>query len=126
MLDAGSIDERQQAAGDRFRDDFDLAHLHGLRAADISRPIVDGRPRGDAAVVLFAPRERVWRAIGAAGGMTSAGGSCLWHVVGEGCSLAEWALLRQAVGKRVNKDNASGILVAALDVLIGHYAAGRR
>jgi hypothetical protein len=126
MLAAGTIDERMQAAGDRFRDDFDRAHLHGLRAADLTTPRVDNKPRADAAVTLFAPRERVWRAMQAAGGMTSAGGSCLWHVIGEGCSLAEWAMMRQAAGRRMNKDNASGVLVAALDAVATLYAGARR
>jgi hypothetical protein len=126
MLDAGTIDQRQQAAGDRFRDDFDRAHLHGLRAADISTPRVDGKPRADAAVMLFAPRERIMRAIAAVGGLTSAGGSCLWHVIGQGYSLACWVALRRGQGHNIGAAAASGVLIGALDALAAHYDGARR
>jgi hypothetical protein len=39
-----------------------------------------------------AARHQVHRAVAAVGGMASAGGSCLWHVVAWERALKEWAL----------------------------------
>jgi hypothetical protein len=51
--------------------------------------------RGDVPprVARIAAKEHVWRAICAVGGLASAGGACLWHVIGLEQSLKEWALV---------------------------------
>ena len=75
----------------------------------------------------FASKARataVWRAVLAVGGPASPGGSCLWHVVGWGRSLKEWALEQGWSGRRVSQEAASGILIAALGALEAHYRHG--
>ena len=71
-------------------------------------------------------REVVWRAILAVGGLGSAGGSCLWHVLGWERSLKEWALEQGWRGRRVSQEAASGILIAALGALEGHFTTARK
>jgi hypothetical protein len=70
-------------------------------------------------------RELVWRAIIAVGGLGSAGGSCLWHVLGWERSLKEWALEQGWSGRRVSQETASGILIAVLGALESHFSATR-
>ena len=53
-------------------------------------------------------------------GAESAGGLCLWHVVGSQSSLKEWALEQGWNGRRLSQEVASGILVAALGALAAH------
>ena len=62
-------------------------------------------------------RRRVHNALEALGGIGSPGGSCLWHVLGCGCSIREWAICQGWGGKPVRQEQAQGILLAALGVL---------
>ena len=57
------------------------------------------------------------RALEAAGGIGSPGGSCLWHVLGCGCSIREWAVRQSWNGRPVRQELAQGILIAALGIL---------
>jgi hypothetical protein len=54
-------------------------------------------------------------------GLTTSAGSCVWHVVGLQRSIREWAMRQGWGGRPVRIEQAQGILVAALGVLIGHY-----
>ena len=67
-------------------------------------------------------KRRVMAALEALGGADSAAGSCVWHVVGCGASIREWAARRGWNGRPVGHAQAQGILVAALGVLAGHFA----
>lgn len=124
LRDQDAIDDAQYAAGRRFRDDFDRAQLHGLRAMDPAKPVVDGaafeRLPADAAV---AARESIGQAMRAVGIVAS---SCIWHVVGEGVSIADWVTRQRGSGVRMNKDRAWGILIGALSALVSHYGIDRR
>jgi hypothetical protein len=121
----GSITPGMRQAGEDFRARFTTAQLDPLRAFDISRPrtgnfhsfgSADGRgSRIDKA------REVVWRAILAVGGLGSAGGSCVWHVLGWERSLKEWALEQGWSGRKVSQEAASGILIAALGTLETYF-----
>jgi hypothetical protein len=48
------------------------------------------------------------------------GGSCIWHVIGWGRTVKEWALLQGWGGRRVSPETASGILIAALGALAAY------
>ena len=72
----------------------------------------------------IAARNRVARALGTLGGIGSPGGSCIWHVVGLGFSLREWALQQGWAGRSVHHNQATGALVTALGVLAVHYGYG--
>src|ERR1700757_3535350 len=121
----GSITAGMRQAGEDFRARFATAQLDPLKAFDISRVRVG---RGsisssgeEPSIRIEHAREVVWRAILAVGGLGSAGGSCLWHVLGWERSLKEWALEQGWSGRRVSQETASGILIAALGALEAYF-----
>lgn len=122
----GSITAGMRQAGEEFRDRFAIAQLDPLRAFDITRQRI--RTAGGASLGnepgsrIENAREVVWRAILAVGGLNSAGGSCVWYVLGWQKSLKEWALVQGWSGRRVSQEAASGILIASLGALEAHFA----
>jgi hypothetical protein len=121
----GSITPGMRQAGQDFRRCFAVAQLDPLRASDWSQPRqLDAARRhaaDDPGWRIEKAREFVWHTIRAVGGLTSPGGSCLWHVVGWGHSLKDWALEQGWSGRRVSQESASGILIAVLGALDAHY-----
>jgi hypothetical protein len=95
-----------------------------LKAFDISQPMGGrntARPFSEEpGLRIENAREVVWHAVLAVGGLGSAGGSCLWHVLGWERSLKEWALEQGWRGRRVSQEVASGIFIAALGALEVH------
>jgi hypothetical protein len=122
----GTITAGMRQAGEDFRVRFATAQLDPLSAFDISRPRIDRnsgfRSREEPGPRIEKAREAVWRAILAVGGPDSAGGSCLWHVLGWERSLKEWALEQGWSGRRVSQEAASGVLIATLGALEAHFA----
>jgi hypothetical protein len=121
----GSITPAMRQAGQDFRRYFAIAQLDPLRARDWSQPRQRGAARhlgaDDAGWRIEKARDFVWHSIRAVGGLAAPGGSCLWHVVGWGRSLKEWALEQGWSGRRVSQESASGILIAVLGALDAHY-----
>lgn len=116
----GTISRDMRIAGERFRDDFTVARLDPLRGMDPGRLRLASRGpwRGlPAGYRVAAARERVWLQLHILGGLASPGGSCLWHVLGWGQSLNEWASQQGWAGRRVSREAAGGIMVAALGAL---------
>jgi hypothetical protein len=126
----GSITAGMRRAGEDFRACFKTAQLDPLRAFDLSRPRIGVQssfpPREQSGLRIENARAVVWDAILAVGGLGSAAGSCLWHVLGWERSLKEWALEQGWNGRRVSQEAASGILIAALGVLEAHFSNSRR
>lgn len=124
MQASGAIDADQYEAGRRFRDAFDRASFHGIKAMDPAKPFVQAsaveRLPADA---VAGARESVNRAISALGPV---GGACIWHVVGQGDPVAAWVGRQRAAGIPMNPDRALGILSAALSTLAAHYGIERR
>lgn len=125
----GTITAAMRQAGEDFRARFAIAQLDPLCALDIAR-IRTGRGSGlrigdGPGSRIEHAREAVWRAILAVGGLGSAGGSCVWHVLGWERSLKEWALEQGWNGRRVSQEAASGILIAALGTLESHFGTSR-
>ena len=75
----------------------------------------------EAGARIYRARDKVWRALLAVGGLNSAGGSCLWHVIGFERALKEWALTEGWNGRRITQETASGIVIAALGALEAHF-----
>ena len=121
----GSITAAMRQAGEDFRARFAVAQLDPLRATDFSHLRVheSGPQREDEGpgLRIEIARKSVWRAIQSVGGIGSPAGSCLWHVLGWERSLKEWALEQGWSGRRVSKEAAAGILVAALGALESHF-----
>ena len=120
MLKAGTITEPMVEAGRKFGRQFTLAQLDPLRAPDIGRIPGNGR-EADPGDTSLAAREQVQRALRALGGHDTALGSVAWHVLGTGCSLREWTLRQGWNGRQLRPEQATGVLIAALDLLAGHY-----
>ena len=122
MLRRGSITAAMRDAGEDFRTQFTLAHWDPLQAANWLR--AGGKGQVEPGLRTEAARQSVWRALVAAGGLASAAGACLWHVVGLEQTLKQWALEQGWNGRRVSQEAASGILIAALGMLEAYYANG--
>lgn len=69
--------------------------------------------------------KRVTQALDAVGGVSSPAGSALWYVAGLGMSVREWALRDGWNGRKLDKDEAKGILLAALGMLARYYGYER-
>jgi hypothetical protein len=122
----GSITAGMRQAGEDFRDCFAVAQLDPLSAFDISRPRIGNRGGFRSVEApgsrIENARKVIWRAVLAVGGLGSAGGSCIWHVVGWQQSLKEWAVEQGWNGRRVSQEAASGILIASLGTLEAYFA----
>jgi hypothetical protein len=116
LLRSGTVTEAMHDAGRAFQRDFQFAGLDPIRARPMMLPAGGGRVSELTELQLDAQR-RVHEALETLGGIGSPGGSCLWHVLGCGCSIREWARRRAWGGRPVRQELAAGILVAALGVL---------
>ncbi len=125
MQRAGTITEPMAEAGRKFERQFIIANLDPLRAPDMARIPGNGR-EADPGDISLAAREQVNRAMRALGGYDGAMGSVVWHVLGCGCSLREWTLRRAWGGRQLRPEQATGVLIAALDLLSLHYGMARR
>ena len=125
MLKAGTISEPMAEAGRAFQRHFILAQLDPLRAPDVRRVPGNGR-EADPGDTSLAAREQVHRALRALGGQDAALGSVAWHVLGAGCSLREWTLRQSWNGRQLRPEQATGVLIAALDLLSLHYGMAHR
>ena len=91
LLRSGAITETMHDAGRAFQRDFQCAGLDPIRARPMMLPLCGGGTPELTESQLDA-RRRVQEALKALGGIGSPGGSCLWHVLGCGCSIREWAI----------------------------------
>jgi len=98
LLRSGGITETMRDAGRAFQRDFQFAGLDAIRARSLMLPVDSGNVPELTGTQLDA-RRRVHRALEALGGIGSPGGSCLWHVLGCGCSVREWAITRSWTGR---------------------------
>jgi hypothetical protein len=128
MQRAGTINERERLAGNRFHDLFRHAMLDRLRATDPTRiPISVLNGSGTRAGAGWAgegnegARLAVLSALDALGGVQSIGGSCAWHVLGCEMTIVTWALTISSTGRRMNKHTASGVLLTDLQQLQAHF-----
>ena len=116
LLRSGAITEAMHDAGRAFQRDFQFAGLDPIRSRSLMLTV-----RGGGAPELtegqLDARRRVHEALEGLGGIGSPGGSCLWHVLGCGCSIREWAIRRGWSGQPLRQEQAAGILIAALGVL---------
>jgi len=116
----GAITAEMRQAGEQFRNEFTKAHLDQLKATDWSRPYVTGRIRSLPGGRVEDARQKVWEALEVLGGISSCGGSCVWHVIGLGETLKQWAT--ESHSKRgMRQETASGVLLCALGSLQRFY-----
>ena len=125
MLRNGSITGAMHDAGQQFSQDFARAFGSG-----VASPKLDGLPGGTAPGQMMVEKNAgaaraVRDALDAVGGNSSPAGSALWYVAGLQMSIRDWSLRDGWNGKRVEKNEAKGILVAALGVLARYYGYER-
>ena len=125
MLRNGSITGAMHDAGQQFSQDFARAFASG-----VASPKLDGLPGGTAPGQMMVEKNAgaaraVRDALEAVGGNSSPAGSALWYVAGLQMSIRDWSLRDGWNGKRVEKNEAKGILVAALGVLARYYGYER-
>ena len=125
MLRNDSITGAMHDAGQQFSQDFARAFGSG-----VASPKLDGLPGGTAPGQMMVEKNAgaaraVRDALEAVGGNSSPAGSALWYMAGLQLSLREWALRDGWNGKRIDRDEAKGILVAALGVLARYYGYER-
>jgi len=125
MLRNGSITGAMHDAGQQFSQDFARAFGSGMVTARL-----DGMPGGTAPGEMMIERNAgaaraVRQALDAVGGNGSPAGSALWYVAGLQMSIRDWSLRDGWNGKRVEKNEAKGILLAALGMLARHYGYER-
>ena len=126
MLRNRTITEAMHDAGQQFSQDFARAFASG-----VASPKLDGLPGGTAPGQMMVERNAgaaraVRDALDAVGGNSSPAGSALWFVAGLHLSIRDWALRDGWNGRRLDRDEAKGILVAALGVLARYYGYERR
>jgi hypothetical protein len=125
MHKSGRISEPMLDAGRWFQRQFIIAQLDPLRAADIARIPGNGREPDPGDTTLGA-RRQVHGALRTLGGQYGPLGSVAWHVLGCGSSVRDWALKQGWDGRLVRREQAAGMLIAALDLLAEHYGTKTR
>jgi hypothetical protein len=125
MHKSGSISEPMLDAGRQFQRQFIMAQFDPLRAADISR-IPGNGSEPDPGDTALGARRQVDGAMRALGGHDAPMGSVAWHVLGCGRSVRDWALRQGWCGRQVRREQAEGMLIAALDLLAEHYGMKTR
>ena len=120
MLRSGSITNEMYNAARDFQAQFAIARFDAVRCTQLVRLPGGGGP-ADLTDAQLDARRRVGSALDALGGLGSPAGSCVWHVVGLQRSIREWALRQGWGGKPVRVEQAQGILVAGLGMLVKHY-----
>jgi hypothetical protein len=123
MLRTGAITQEMHDAARDLQANFTVARLDPLRALPVMRVPGTGREPDLSERQLHA-RRRVHDAMAALGGIGSPAGSCVWHVVGLQRSVREWAIRQGWCGKPVRQEQAQGILIAALGMLVAHFGYG--
>jgi hypothetical protein len=125
LLQSDAISEAMHDAGRAFQRDFQFAGLDPIRARSMML-LAGGGGASEFTESQLHARRRVHRALETLGGIASPGGSCLWHVLGCGCSIREWAISRGWSGRPIRQEQAQGILVAALGMLVNCHSRGVR
>ena len=125
MLRNGSITEAMHDAGQQFSQDFARAFASGVASSRL-----DGLPGGTTPGQMMIERNAgaaraVRDALDAVGGSGSPAGSALWYVAGLQMSIRDWAQREGWNGRRQDRDEAKGYLVAALGVLARYYGYER-
>lgn len=120
MFAKGHIAVELMRAGERFRQDYEAAHLAANPPA-VNLLKAGGSGPGTMSDHELAAKQRVKAALTALGRDTLTS-SVIQHCVGEGTSLTDWAMRLSWGGKaRMDKNRASGLLTAGLERLAVHY-----
>lgn len=121
MLRRGTITSPMYDAGTRFAEDFHSAGLEGTRAIDYGSAGGGSASTDSMTERVAMAQHRVGKALDAVGGIESLGGALLWHVVGQGMSLREWASKTVWNRRIFKREEARGVIFVILQALSMHY-----
>ena len=124
LFHAGVITSEQYRAARAFESAFAAAGLDPLRARPLDTVAGSGCYNRQPTEWQALARRRVAIAVDALGGHHSPAASCIWCVLGNHMSLRQWALRQRWGGRPVRPDQAQGVLVAALAVLVAQFRIG--
>ncbi len=118
----GAIDDPAYAAGERFRNDWERAHLDPLHAPALDRVLGGGSGGEHISERAARARDEIWQALRALGGHATPIGSAAWHVLGFGLTIKDFASRSQlGQGRALDERTARGLVIGACCVLAGHY-----
>jgi hypothetical protein len=117
----GSITAAQRAAGEQFHALFRSAASDPLKATDPSRTHVSGARALSQQLGCLWAKTSLDRAIDALGGLASPAGSCAWHVLGNDCSMQNFAVRQSWCGNPIRPEVAKGVLLSCLGTLQHHF-----
>lgn len=115
LLKNGTIGTAHELAGRKFEEDFYLANLDPLKAADLER--IPGNQAGSVTPLINASNARIAAAVAALGGPSSPLTAVAWEVLGKRITLKKYSESRRGM----NPQLAKGLMVGVLQVLAGHY-----
>ncbi len=121
------ITEPMLRAGNRFNNELMSAHEPCVSASDPARVKVDSSVKPKAFVDgagSWGSQEIVLGALDACGGIKSASGSVLWHVVGLEKSIRQWHEEHNHFG--LHRNAVPGLLFGALERLAKYYGFRER
>lgn len=114
----GKITREMRFAGDEFTRMFAEAHHEGIKAADMSRPYVDGGKKIASSTGPESARRYVRNRLIKLG-YDSLAASITWHVLGLQHPIRIWCAIQAQNGRRVDPHKAAEILISALSTLVG-------
>lgn len=123
MHDLGRIDNDMYDAAERFRKDFERAHLAG-RYSSIDMFRSAGGTSGDVSDGVAEARIRIKNALTSLGARRdgkSLSQSCAWFVIGCGHTLEQWSLRMRNSAENMSEGKAAGYLCGALEKLAWYY-----
>jgi hypothetical protein len=119
----GVISSAMWHAGRHFQRDF---HLAAIAVMPLPRLVwAPGNGEAELTERQADARRRLASAVRVLGGFAAPPTCCVWQVLGEERSLAEFALRQRWAGRPMHWHVAQGMLVAALAVLAAHYGYER-
>lgn len=118
----GAIDDPAYAAGERFRADWERAHLDPLHSPALDRVLGGGSGGEHISERALRARDEIWQALQALGGHATPIGAAAWHVLGFGQTIKDFASHSQlGRGRSLDERTARGLVIGACCVLAGHY-----
>lgn len=116
---SGKITREMRQAGDKFHENFHLACLDPIQAADMAR--IGGSPGPMKHRGSIDARDAIRGALAALGGPESQSGCGAWYVLGCELSIRQWVERESWRGRRLNQHAAAGIMIGVLDTLKPHF-----
>jgi hypothetical protein len=118
----GRIDESMHAAAETFARIAFVAQLDPLKASDPARVYIPGGGGRNEPPKIEAARKEVHRLMTALGGHGSPGADAIWHIVGCGKTVRDFALGQGWRGRPLDERVALGCLISSLAILARHLA----